>query len=405
MSSLFLNTLMTAATFLPVIAIVITVHEFGHFLAGKAVRAKIDQFAIGFGRPIARWRDRSGVEWRLGWLPIGGFVRFAGDDNAASVPVQEDLDELRREIVAREGAEALKQYHYFKPLWARALISVAGPLANFILSITIFSALLLTLGEVIEPARVAAVTANSPAAQAGLQAGDVIVKAGGETVKNPNDIKNLIILRTGVPVPLVVERNGHEMSLVATPARGEVTDDFGHKHQLGRIGVAFEWRAADVRIRHYGPLEALSGGVEQTVDVVKTTLFYLGRIFGGHEAPDQISGPLGMAQISHDIAKASALESANIPTMLANLTLNMLRMVAMISVGIGFLNLMPVPVLDGGHLLFYAYEAVARRPLAAKVQAAGYRVGLALVLGLMLFATWNDLQRLRVFNFLGGLHS
>jgi regulator of sigma E protease len=405
MHGLFAQILLTVGTFLPVIGLVITVHEFGHFLAGKAVGAKIDQFSIGFGRPLARWRDKSGVEWRLGWLPIGGFVRFSGDDNAASVPVQEDLDALRREIVAREGPEALKQYHYFKPLWARALISIAGPLANFVLSIAIFAGLLLAIGEFVAPARVGGVSPGGPAAQAGFQTGDIIVRAAGQPVDTASDIKNLIILRTGVPIPFEVERGGKLVTLVAVPVRGPVLDDFGHVHQLGKIGVSFETRASDVRVRHYGPIGALKGGVSQTIGVVKTTVFYIGRMLSGHEAADQISGPLGMAQISHDIAKETALDTGSVPAFLAALGLAMLRLAAMISVGIGFLNLMPIPVLDGGHLLFYAYEAVARRPLAAKVQAAGYRVGLALVLGLMLFATWNDLQRLRVFNFLGGLHS
>ncbi len=405
MSGLFANILLLAIPFLLTIGIVITVHEFGHFLAGKAVGAKIDQFAIGFGRPLLRWRDRSGVEWRLGWIPIGGFVRFAGDDNAASVPDRDDLEELRREILAREGPEALRRYHYFKPIWARALISVAGPLANFLLSIAIFAGLLLALGEVVAPARVVTVQADSPAARAGFQNGDIIVKAGGEVVKTARDVRDVIVLRTGVPVEFVVNRGGHDVILTATPARGEVSDELGRKHQLGKIGVGFGQLAGDVHVRRYGPLEALKGGVQKTYNVVETTVFYIGRMIMGQEAADQISGPLGMAQMSHDLAKETAADAPNTLAFLNLMALNLLQFIATISVGIGFLNLMPVPVLDGGHLLFYAYEAVARRPLAAKVQAAGYRVGLALVLGLMLFATWNDLQRLHVFNFLGGLHS
>lgn len=405
MTDLVVNFLLWAIPFLLIIGLVITVHEFGHFLAGKAVDAKIDQFAIGFGGPIARWRDRSGVEWRLGWLPIGGFVRFAGDDNAASVPVKEDLDELRREVLAREGPAELRRYHYFKPLWARVLISVAGPLANFLLSIAIFAGLLLAMGEPIAPARVDSVVPGGAAARAGFQAGDIIVKADGAAVKTADTVRQIVILRTGVPIDFVVDRGGRQVELVATPQRGDVADDVGRKHRLGVIGVRFAPRPGDVHIQRYGPIEALKGGVERTVSVVKTTVYYIGRMIMGREAADQISGPLGMAQISHDLVKESAAGSANLTSTLANIGLTILVLAANISVGIGFLNLMPVPVLDGGHLLFYAYEAVARRPLAAKVQAAGYRVGLALVLGLMLFATWNDLQRLRVFNFLGGLLS
>jgi regulator of sigma E protease len=405
MSGFLANILFYIIPVLLVLGVVVTVHEFGHFLAGKAVGAKIDQFSIGFGKPLAHWVDKSGVEWRLGWLPIGGFVRFAGDDNAASVPDTDDLDALRRQVVAREGAAALSQYHYFKPIWQRALISVAGPAANFILSIAIFAGMLMALGEPIMTARVGAVFPNTPAARGGFQTGDVIIQADGHAVRSFETVKQLIILRSGVPITFVVDRAGHQVALNATPVRGPVADIVGHTQQLGTIGIRFADLPGDRKIVRYGPVAAIGGGVERTVDVVRTTVFYIGRMIGGRETANQISGPLGMAQISGDLAKQTAQASADLPTFLANLGVMALLLVANISVGIGFLNLMPIPVLDGGHLLFYAYEAVARRPLAAKVQAAGYRVGLALVLGLMLFATWNDLQRLRVFNFIGGLFS
>ncbi|HEY2753529.1 RIP metalloprotease [Phenylobacterium sp.] len=405
MTGLLSNLLFYVIPFLVVVGVVITVHEFGHFLAAKALGTKIDQFSIGFGKPLAHWTDRSGVEWRLGWLPVGGFVRFAGDDNAASVPDQDDLEVLRRELVAREGTAALGSYYHFKPIWQRMVISAAGPVSNFLLSIAIFATLLMVLGETIVPARIEKVVPGGPAARAGFQAGDVIVKADGKPIRTFDSVKQLIILRTGVPIPFVVERGGQQVNLVATPERGDVTDAVGHKHRLGMVGIQFADRADERRVQRYNPIQALAGGVDKTVDVVRTTVFYIGRMVSGRESADQISGPLGMAQISGDLAKQTASASKDLPSFAANAFLTALLLVANISVGIGFLNLMPIPVLDGGHLLFYAYEAVARRPLAAKVQAVGYRVGLALVLGLMLFATVNDLQRLRVFNFLGGLFS
>lgn len=405
MTGILINIAFYILPFLLVVGVVITVHEFGHFLAAKAVNTKIDQFAIGFGKPLAHWVDKSGVEWRIGWAPIGGFVRFAGDDNAASVPDTDDLDAMRAEVLAREGPVELRRYYHFKPLWQRALISSAGPVANFLLSITIFAAMLLTLGEPIAPARVELVVPNSPAAVAGLRPGDIVTRVDGREVKTFQTVKQEIILRTGVPMQFQVNRGGQLVNLTVTPFRGEVTDDIGHKHQLGKIGVQFGFKPSEQSTRRYGPIAAVAGGVERTGDVIRTTVFYLGRMISGRETADQISGPLGMAQISGDLAKETAIGSANVASFIANLALTVVVLVANISVGIGFLNLMPIPVLDGGHLLFYAYEAIARRPLAAKVQAAGYRVGLALVLGLMLFATWNDLQRLRVFNFLGGLHS
>ncbi len=391
--------------FLVVVGAVVTVHEFGHFLAAKAVGTKIDQFSIGFGKPIFRRTDKSGVEWRIGWLPIGGFVRFAGDENAASVPDQDDLEAMRRELLAQIGPAELRRYYHFKPIWQRALISAAGPAANFILAVAIFAGVLLFMGEQIAPARIEAVIAGSPAARAGFLAGDVVVEVDGQAVKTFETVKQQIILRTGLPIRFIVARNGQNLAITAAPERGDVTDDVGHKHRLGVLGVKFGYRAQDVITRHYGPIAAVEGGVSRTADVVTTTVFYLGRMITGQENADQISGPLGMAQVSGDLTKQIAEGSANLGALAANLGLTALILVANISVGIGFLNLMPIPVLDGGHLLFYAYEAVARRPLAAKVQAAGYRVGLALVLGLMLFATWNDLQRLHVFNFLGRLIS
>jgi regulator of sigma E protease len=405
MTGLLPNLLFYIVPFLVVVGVVVTVHEFGHFLAGKALGTKIDQFSIGFGKALARWTDKSGVEWRLGWLPIGGFVRFAGDDNAASVPDTEDLDALRREVLAREGPAALSRYYHFKPIWQRAVISAAGPAANFVLSIVIFAALLMILGEPVSAARVAKVLPNTPAARAGFQPNDIIVRADGKPVKSFDAVKQLVILRTGVPITFVVDRGAGQAVLVATPVRGDVTDAVGHVHRLGTIGIAFADLPQDRSTVRYGPVKALGGGVAKTYDVVQTTVYYIGRMVSGQETADQISGPLGMAQISGDLAKQTADVSRDAATFAVNALLTALLLVANISVGIGFLNLMPIPVLDGGHLLFYAYEAVARRPLAAKVQAAGYRVGLALVLGLMLFATWNDLQRLRVFNFIGGLFS
>jgi regulator of sigma E protease len=399
------NVLLYVVPFLLVLGVVVTVHELGHFLAARAVGTKIDCFSIGFGRTIASWRDKQGVQWRLGWLPLGGYVRFAGDENAASIPGEDELEAMRRAIVARDGEGALGRYFHFKPLWQRATIVGAGPAANFVLAIAIFAVLLMSFGQLVLPFKVASVNPGSPAAAAGFRPGDLIVNANGRDVETFDDVLQLVQVRGGVPTTFVVRRGGGEVTLVATPRWEMKKDVVAGEQRVGVLGVAPSQRPQDyVRVR-YGPLEAIQGGAARTWSILETTVYYLGRMITGQVSADQLRGPLGIATVTGKVAALGAAGSDGPMDTIFRSSVNLLQLAALISVSVGFMNLLPVPVLDGGHLMFYAYEAVTRRPLAAKVQAAGYRVGLALVLGLMLFATWNDLQRLRVFNLFGGLFS
>lgn len=395
--------LMFVAPFIVVIGVVVTIHELGHFLAAKSVGTAIDRFSIGFGPPMARWTDRSGVEWRISWIPLGGYVKFSGDDNVASLPDPDNLADLRAALVREQGEAAVGRYFHFKPLWQRAFITAAGPASNFILSIAIFAGLLLALGQPVTPPRVEGVLAGSAAERAGFRVGDLIETVDGHAVDDFGDISTRVLLSSDTPMTFVVRRGDRDLVLRATPVRSDVVDQLGHVQRLGRLGILSPRPGAVVK--HFTVPQALAAGVRMSWDRIATTVHYIGRMVTGRETADQLSGPLGMAQLSGQLAQKTVEVSPDGAALAKNLALTALELIAAISVGIGFLNLMPVPVLDGGHLLFYAYEAVARRPLAAKVQAAGYRVGLALVLGLMLFATWNDLQRLRVFNFLGGLFS
>ena len=391
--------------FLLVLTAVVTIHELGHYWAARSFGVKIDQFSIGFGRAIARWTDKRGVEWRIGWLPLGGYVSFAGDDNAASMPDPAALARFRTEVRAREGAGAESRYFHFKPVWQKAVVVAAGPVANFILSIAIFAVLLGTLGEVRVPPRVSAVAAGSPAERAGFQPGDVIVSALGRRTENFTDVERIVILRAGEPIPFVVERDGRRVALTGTPERRVIRDPISNTEQeVGRLGIQGPGRSEMTRHR-LPPLQALGGGVRETWQVLETSLTYLGRIFSGRESGDQLSGPLGIAKASGDIAAAGAESGRTVEQKVLGSLLGMVGLTAILSVGIGFLNLLPIPVLDGGHLAFYAYEAVARRPVSARLQAASYRLGFAMLITLMLFVTWNDLQRLRVFQFLGGLFS
>lgn len=388
--------------FLLVLTLVVTVHELGHFLAAKACGVAIDRFSIGFGRAIFSWKDKAGVEWRVGWIPLGGYVRFSGDENASSVPDKEDLASLRKDIILREGVGAEKKYFHFKPLWQRAFVVAAGPLANFALSITLFAVLLFSLGQYVIPPRIAEVQPGSAAERAGIRPGDLILTAEGKKVVDFRDLAAVAQLRVNLPTEFQIQRGGQQMLITATSQWQMREDQFGAMRRQGTFGLKPVGEAERVS---YGPVEAVGLGVKKTAEIVSTTVFYIGRMVTGQVAADQLSGPLGIAKLSGEVAKSSTAGAPDVGTMLLAGAIGLLQLAAAISVGVGFMNLLPVPVLDGGHLLFYAYEALARRPLAAKVQAAGYRVGLALVLGLMLFATWNDLQQQQVFKILGGLFS
>lgn len=400
---------LTALTFvIPfalVLGLVVTIHELGHFLAAKMFGVAIDRFSIGFGKAIAAWTDKSGVEWRVGWIPLGGYVRFTGDENASSVPDHEDLETMRRTIERREGAEAVSRYFHFKPLWQRAIVVAAGPMANFVLAVALFASLLLAFGQYVLPPRIASVAAGSPAERAGFRPGDLIVEADGRRITGFDQVAEVVQVRANVPTQFVIERGGSKVEITATPEWVERTDSLAGKRRQGMLGLTPAQTARDFIHVRYNPLQALSGGVDRTWRTLETTVYYLGRMVTGQVSPDQLSGPLGIARISGKVAQAGAEGAPDVAGMILGSSVNLLQLAAFVSVSIGFMNLLPIPVLDGGHLLFYAYEAVARRPLAAKVQAAGYRVGLALLLGLMLFATWNDLQQLRVFKILGGVFS
>ncbi len=404
-----LDALTTALTyivpFLLVLTLIVTIHELGHFWVARAFGVKVDRFAIGFGRAIFSRTDRHGIEWRVGWIPLGGYVKFSGDMDASSVPDSRGLDALKSEINAREGTGAERDYFHFKPVWQRMLIVAAGPFANFVLAITIFAVLFSLVGVELRPARVAQVTPGSPAAEAGFLPGDLITGLNGRPIEDAGEVTRKVSLSSGDAVRFTVERQGREIELIATPERQVMDDPIAGRVTVGRIGLALASSRAEARQVRYNPIEAVGQGFRETGDILGTTLTYLGRIFTGRESGDQLSGPLGIAKASGALTTAAVAANPDPVATTINLLLTLTSFAAILSIGIGFLNLLPIPVLDGGHLVFYAYEAVAKKPVAAAVQEAGYRVGLALLAGLMLFATWNDLQKLNLFQFLGGLAS
>lgn len=395
--------LLYTVPFLLVLTFIVTIHELGHFLVARAFGVKIDRFSVGFGKTIVARTDKHGTEWRLAWLPLGGYVKFSGDLDASSVPDQAGLAELRQRVIAENGPGAERDYFHFKPIWQRALIVAAGPAANFVLAMVLFTILFSVVGEQISPPRVYQVAPGSPAAEAGFRPMDLIRTVNGRPVFEGAEVTNTVIMSAGDPLTFTVDRAGRIVTLVATPTRQMEDNELAGRIRVARIGLVLAPLQSDVSFRRLNPVEAAGKGVETIGATVSTTATYVGRIFTGKESGDLLNGPLGIAKAAGGVTRQAVAANPDPGYMALNLALTFLQFAAIVSIGIGIVNLLPIPVLDGGHLLFYGYEAVARRPVPARVQEAGYRVGLALLAGLMLFATWNDLQKLSLFKFLGGL--
>jgi len=388
-----------------IISLIVTFHELGHFTVARLFNTRIERFSVGFGTILLSRKDRNGVEWCLSALPLGGYVKFAGDENVTSMmPSTEDLEASRAAITAREGAAAVKDYFHFKPLWQRFLIILAGPAANFVLAILVFSAITLIIGQTLLPTRIATVQPGSPAAAAGFQPGDLVKRIDGHDVENAADeARILIVLHADTRTVFVVQRGAQELTLYATPKRA-VIDPTGKDKTMtgGQLGVYFDVRP---QTRRVGPLEALALGNAETWQALETNLTYVGRIFTGHENGNQIGGIVGMTKATGDMTVAIAHTETPLWVKIINVLLNGAQMMAYISIGVGFLNLLPIPVLDGGHLVFYAYQSVVKKPIPAGIQNAAFRIAIVLVLGLMLFAFWNDANHTGLVSFFGGLFS
>jgi len=389
---------------LVIISVIVSFHEFGHYAVARLFRTRIERFSVGMGRIVLRRTDRHGVEWCVSALPVGGYVKFAGDDNLTSMsPSAEDLEAARVAITAREGAGAAKDYFHFKPLWQRFLIILAGPAANFVLSVAIMSGVFMVVGDTRTPPVVAGIEAGSAAQAAGFQAGDLIVSIDGHKVRDANDVIMQIRLRADTPTPVVVERAGHAVAMTVTPRR-EPLDKTGQDATStgGVIGVQLSGREIRTPV---SPLRAVQLGARQTWDVLDSTFTYIGRIFAGKENGNQIGGLIGMTKVAGDTTTRLAEAPVPLYVKLINGVLVYAQMTAFISVAIGFVNLLPLPPLDGGHLAFYLYQAIARRPVSMAFQNAAFRIAIVLVIGLMLFAAWNDLNHIGLARFFGGLFS
>jgi len=358
--------------FLFVLTIVVFFHELGHFLVARWAGVKVVTFSVGFGPELFGFNDRHGTRWKLSAVPLGGYVKFFGDDSEASTPAGDALAKMTE-------AEKQGSFHH-KKVGPRAAIVAAGPIANFILAIVIFACLFAVIGKPSTSARVDAVQSGSPAAAAGFQSGDVVVAIDGHAIESFSDMQRIVSIGAGERLTFTVKRGDTTIDLPATPELREVKDNFGNTHRIGILGISRANNAGDVQTQRVDPATAVWLGVKETWFVLDRTVAYIGGIFVGREAADQLGGPIRIAQISGQVATIGVAA--------------LLHLTAVLSISIGLLNLFPVPLLDGGHLLFYAIEAIRGRPLSERAQELGFRVGLALVLMLMVFATYNDILHL-----------
>jgi len=358
--------------FLFVLTIVVFFHELGHFVVARWAGVNVLTFSLGFGPELVGFNDRHGTRWKISAVPLGGYVKFLGDDSEASTPSSDALANMTEE--EREGS-----FHH-KKVGRRAAIVAAGPIANFILAIVIFAGLFTFLGKPSTSARVDKVEAGSAAAAAGFQVGDIVTTIDGTAIDSFSDMQRIVGTHAGDKLTFTVKRGNSNVQLQGTPELREVKDPFGNAHRLGVLGITRSMSPGDVTTERVDPATAVWLGVKETWFVIDRTLAYIGGVFTGREAADQVGGPLRIAQISGQVATIGLAA--------------LVHLAAVLSISIGLLNLFPVPLLDGGHLLFYAVEAVRGRPLSERAQEMGFRIGLGLVLMLMVFATYNDILHL-----------
>lgn len=358
--------------FVFVLSVVVFFHELGHFLVARLCGVRILAFSIGFGPEIAGFHDRHGTRWKIAAIPLGGYVKFFGDESAASTP-----DKAR--ISTMDQAERAESF-IFQPVAKRAAIVVAGPLANFVLAIVIFSGIFMLFGMQTMSPRVDEVQSNSPASAAGFQAGDLVLSIDGQKIDSFADMQRIVSDSAGDRLDIKVERNGKEVDLKATPELREEKDLFGNVHRIGLLGIRRSPAPGDVKYQPVSPPRAVWLGMQETWFVVDKTLNYIGKVIIGRESANQLGGPIRIAQMSGQVASIGLAA--------------LIHMAAVLSVSIGLLNLFPIPLLDGGHLLFYSIEAMRGRPLSERAQEVGFRIGFAIVLMLMIFATFNDIVHL-----------
>ena len=358
--------------FLFVLTIVVFFHELGHFLIARWAGVRVLTFSLGFGPELVGFNDRHGTRWKISAIPLGGYVKFFGDDSEASTPDPETLGNMTAD-------EQAGSFHH-KKVGPRAAIVAAGPIANFLLAILIFAGMSLYFGKPSSIPRVDVIQPDSVAASAGFKVGDVVSSIDGTTIESFADMQRIVSTSAGSKLTFQIMRDGAAVALSAAPALKEVKDIFGNSHKIGVLGIQYNAQPSDPKTTPVGYAESLKIGVEQVWFIIDGTFKFVGSLFVGAGSTGDLGGPLRIAQLSGQAASLGFQF--------------LLQLCAALSVSIGLLNLFPVPLLDGGHLLFYSVEAVRGRPLSQRAQEMGSRIGLGLVLMLMVFVTYNDILHL-----------
>lgn len=368
----------------------------GHYSVARFFNVAIDRFSVGFGKVIFKHVDKKGTEWVVSRIPFGGFVKFSGDMGMASNPDHKQLAELKAKAEDAGESGSFERLFHFKPLWQRALVVLAGPIANFLLAILIFAGVVMAEGTRDTKSIVVSVIDGGAAQAAGVLPGDQFVTMDGKDVRLFKNLSPYISLRSGSDIQAVVLRDGQELTLELQPKRTEQTDFIGGKSKSGTIGVQIGGADAII-INRYNALQAVSYGVNEVGRTISSTGEYVGRIFKGKEDGSALGGPLRIATMTGKVAVDVSQLEMSVFDRIQAVCVTLLKLGAYLSIGLGVANLMPIPVLDGGHLLFYGYEALAGRPLSQEKQEIGFRVGFALILTLFVFLTFNDVSYIRSF--------
>jgi regulator of sigma E protease len=354
--------------FLIIISVVVFIHEYGHYFVARKCGVKIETFSIGFGKEIFGWNDKNGTRWKISVLPFGGYVKMFGDADPSSAPDFEKISKMK--------SKDKQQSFYFKKLWQKAAIVFAGPFANYLLAIVIFTSMFYAYGKPHTLPVISHIEVGSPAEKSGLKIDDLIIAADNTKIESFEDLKQIIALNTGEPLILSIERKGQHLDLTIIPQIKKIKDVFGNEIEIAMIGIA----SSKVELLKLDLMSSIGESFVASYNMSIGMLKAIWQIVTGVRGTDQLGGPIKIAQYSGQSAKLG-LESV-------------LSFIALISLNLGLVNLFPIPMLDGGHLMYYSIEAATGRPVAQKIQEIGFKLGFALLITLMIFVTFNDIKAL-----------